>query len=105
VARSRQSARRAGHGRAVRTRGRPGEPARACELVRWYRSGEYLWNGRTLSWEYTRETPEGDQIDIAEFMGIHGGLIHSHRIYWGWFGFMEIVGNAVAKAANATEDA
>ncbi len=27
-------------------------------LVRWHRNGQYLWDGRTLSWEYLRATPD-----------------------------------------------
>jgi len=55
-------------------------------LVRWYRTGEYLWDGKTLVWEYPRETPDGDQVDITEVMDIGDGKIQRHRIYWGWFG-------------------
>ena len=58
--------------------------------VRWYRTGEYLTNGKTLVWEYPRETPEGEQIDILELMEISDGLIVNHRIYWGWKGCQHI---------------
>jgi hypothetical protein len=46
----------------------------------------YLTDGHTLFWEYPREAPGGDQIDLAEVMEIDGGLIRRHRVYWGWFG-------------------
>ncbi len=56
-------------------------------LGRWYRTGTFFANGRQLVWEYPRETPEGDQIDLMEVMDIAGGLIRHHRVYWGWVGF------------------
>ncbi len=55
-------------------------------LVRWYRTGKYLWDGTTLVWEYPREAPDGEQVDITEVMDIVDGKIQRHRIYWGWFG-------------------
>ncbi len=62
------------------TRGRPND------LVRWYRSGHYQFDGRTLTWEYPRQTPEGDQVDLVEVMDLAGPEIDHHRIYWGWTG-------------------
>jgi hypothetical protein len=57
------------------------------ELVRWYRSGRWLTDGvRLLAWEYPRETPDGDQVDLVEWMEIAVGLIQSHRVYGGWVG-------------------
>jgi steroid Delta-isomerase len=44
-----------------------------------------------LTWEYPRETPQGDQIDLVEFMDIADGLIAHHRVYWGWVGFKALV--------------
>jgi len=67
-----------------------GTQRRPNELVRWYRTGEYLTNGKTLVWEYPRETPEGEQIDILELMEISDGLIVNHRVYWGWKGCQHI---------------
>lgn len=67
-----------------------GTNRRPNELVRWYRTGDYLTDGRTLMWEYPRETPDGEQIDIMEVMEIHQGLIQHHRIYWGWKGCLQI---------------
>jgi hypothetical protein len=56
-------------------------------LVRWYRTGEWLTDGRRLLiWEYPRQTPNGDQVDLVEVMEIVIGLIRHHRIYWGWKG-------------------
>ncbi len=43
-------------------------------------------NNNTLIWEYPRETPTGDQVDILELMEIKIEKIFRHRIYWGWFG-------------------
>jgi ketosteroid isomerase-like protein len=63
-----------------------GTRRRPNELVRWYRTGTYLCDGRTLFWEYPRALPNGEQIDIAEVMEIADGVIQRHRIYWGWFG-------------------
>ena len=36
-------------------------------------------------WEYPRQAPDGDQMDIVEVMDIHDGLIQHHRVYWGWY--------------------
>jgi ketosteroid isomerase-like protein len=69
-------------------------------LVRWHRSGECLCDGRTLFWEYPRETPDGEQIDIAEVMEIDDhGLIRRHRIYWGWLGVAELTRATLAKTS------
>lgn len=62
------------------TRGRPNE------LVRFYRSGQFLFDDGRLVWEYPRHTPDGDQVDITEVMDLTGPKIRRHRIYWGWFG-------------------
>ncbi len=56
-------------------------------LGRWYRTGIFFSNGRQLTWEYPRETPQGDQVDLVEVMDIADGLIVHHRVYWGWVGF------------------
>lgn len=45
-----------------------------------------LTDGTRLTWEYPRESPEGDQMDIIEMMEIQDGLIKRHRVYWGWVG-------------------
>ncbi|MBR8144892.1 nuclear transport factor 2 family protein [Burkholderia sp. AU19243] len=55
-------------------------------LGRWYRTGLFFSNGRQLTWEYPRETPEGDQVDLVEVMDLRDGLIAHHRVYWGWVG-------------------
>jgi ketosteroid isomerase-like protein len=62
------------------TRGRPNE------LVRFYRTGQFLFQHARLVWEYPRQTPDGDQVDITEVMDLIGPRIRHHRIYWGWFG-------------------
>jgi hypothetical protein len=56
-------------------------------LGRWYRTGTFFANGRQLVWEYPRDTPQGDQVDLVEVMDIEDGLIRHHRVYWGWLGF------------------
>lgn len=63
-----------------------GTQARPHELVRFWRTGRYSFDGRTLIWEYPRKTPDGDQLDLAEVMDLSGSLITHHRIYWGWAG-------------------
>ncbi|MBN3816988.1 nuclear transport factor 2 family protein [Paraburkholderia sp. Se-20369] len=60
------------------------------KLGRWYRTGQFFANGRQLTWEYPRETPDGDQVDLVEVMDIRDGLIAHHRVYWGWVGFMAL---------------
>jgi hypothetical protein len=71
---------------------------RPNEFVRWHRRRTYLWDGLTLSWEYLRATPEGDQVDICEVMELVDGRIAAHRIYWGWFGTEMLINNAVRQA-------
>ncbi|MDQ6687295.1 MAG: nuclear transport factor 2 family protein [Actinomycetota bacterium] len=63
-----------------------GTDNRPNELVRWHRSRRYQFNGNTLIWEYPRETPDGDQVDLVEVMDLTGPKIAHHRIYWGWLG-------------------
>ncbi|WP_175694169.1 nuclear transport factor 2 family protein [Burkholderia ambifaria] len=66
------------------------------KLGRWHRTGTFFSNGRQLIWEYPRETPEGDQVDLVEVMDLRDGLIAHHRVYWGWVGFMALRGAAQA---------
>jgi ketosteroid isomerase-like protein len=55
--------------------------------LRWRRTGRWLSDGeRLLAWEYPRLTPDGEQVDVAEFFEIADGLIVAHRVYWGWKG-------------------
>jgi steroid Delta-isomerase len=61
------------------------------DLGRWYRTGTFFSNGRQLTWEYPRDTPQGDQVDLVEVMDIANGLIVHHRVYWGWVGFRALV--------------
>jgi len=60
-------------------------------VAEWYRTGEYLTNGRLLMWEYPRQTPNGDQTDILESIDVVDGLIQYHRVYWGWVGFKTLL--------------
>lgn len=63
-------------------------------LGRWYRTGTFFSNGRQLTWEYPRATPQGDQVDLVEVMDIASGRIAHHRVYWGWVGFRALTGLA-----------
>ena len=76
---------------------REGTQRRPNELVRWFRHGKYFTDGSTLIWEYPRQTPEGDQIDILEVMEIEDQKIRRHRIYWGWFGTRQLIASALKK--------
>ena len=49
-----------------------------------HRTG-FLSDGTTLTWEYPRRSPDGDQMDIVEVMEIREGLIRHHRVHWGWY--------------------
>ncbi|MEN3270655.1 MAG: hypothetical protein V7646_7549 [Pseudonocardia sp.] len=44
-----------------------------------FRAG-FLTDGTRLTWEYPRQSPEGDQMDIVEVMEIHDGLIAQRRL-------------------------
>jgi steroid delta-isomerase len=61
------------------------------DFGRWYRTGTFYSSGRQLVWEYPRETPHGDQIDLIEMMDVAHGLIAHHRVYWGWVGFKALL--------------
>src|ERR1700730_16324310 len=45
----------------------------------------FFSDGRMITWEYPRATPEGDQMELVEVMEIGDGLIQRHRVYWGWY--------------------
>jgi hypothetical protein len=49
-----------------------------------FRKG-FLTDGRTMMWEYPRQSPDGDQMELVEVMEIENGLIKRHRVYWGWY--------------------
>ncbi|OZC81684.1 MULTISPECIES: nuclear transport factor 2 family protein [unclassified Rhodococcus (in: high G+C Gram-positive bacteria)] len=68
------------------TRRRPDE----SELPSLHRSGSYQFDGHRLIWEYPRETPGEDQLDLVEVMELDGTRITRHRIYWGWNGIAHI---------------
>jgi predicted SnoaL-like aldol condensation-catalyzing enzyme len=46
----------------------------------------FFTDGRVLTWEYPRESPDGEQMDLVEVMEIEDGHIQRHRVYWGWYG-------------------
>jgi hypothetical protein len=78
---------------------------RPNELVRWYRDGTFLWNGQRLVWEYPRQMPQGEQVDIVEVMDIDEGKISHHRIYWGWFGFALLKQSFLKKSSETRSSA
>jgi len=45
----------------------------------------FFSDGRVVTWEYPRLSPEGDQMDLVEIVEIEAGLIRRHRVYWGWY--------------------
>jgi len=65
--------------------------ARTPDERQYYRTG-FFTDGRRATWEYPRQTPNGEQMDFVEVMEIEGGLIKAHRVYWGWRG-VEILSN------------
>jgi hypothetical protein len=65
--------------------------ARTPDERHYHRAG-FFTDGRRATWEYPRETPAGEQMDFVEVMEIEGGLIHAHRVYWGWRG-VDILAN------------
>lgn len=56
-----------------------------------YRTDMFLSTNKLLTWEYPRETPVGEQVDLVESMDIEDGLIVYHRVYWGWKGFQTLL--------------
>jgi steroid Delta-isomerase len=87
-----------GH-RQIRPFFEEGARRRPNELVRWHRTDTWLTDGkRLLMWEYPRQAPDGDQVELVEVMEIEHGLIQHHRIYWGWFGVNQLTQSAVRKA-------
>ena len=59
--------------------------ARTPDERQYYRAGLFT-DGRRVTWEYPRRTPDGEQMDFVEVMEIDEGLITAHRVYWGWRG-------------------
>lgn len=50
-----------------------------------HRAG-FFTDGHIVTWEYPRQAPDCDQMDLVEMMEINDdGLIQHHRVYWGWF--------------------
>ncbi len=65
--------------------------ARTPDERQYHRAG-FFTDGRRATWEYPRETPDGEQMDFVEVMEVEDGLIQAHRVYWGWRG-VEILAN------------
>lgn len=61
------------------------------DLGRWFRTDTFFSNDTRVTWEYPRDTPHGDQVDLVEVMDVADGLITHHRVYWGWVGFKSLV--------------
>lgn len=59
-------------------------------LIRKYFKKNFFTDGKTLMFEYPRQTPDGEQMDFVEVMEIKDGLIQYHRVYWGWRGLKVI---------------
>lgn len=75
-----------------------GGKRRPNELVRWHREpNRFFFDGQRLMWEYPREAPDGNQIELVEVMDLSNGLIQHHRIYWGWFGTQRLIQSALSK--------
>ncbi len=51
---------------------------------RHFRMG-FLTDGSHLTWEYPRQSADGEQMDLVEVMEVRDGLIQHHRVYWGWY--------------------
>jgi ketosteroid isomerase-like protein len=45
----------------------------------------FLTDGSRVTWEYPRQSGDGQQMDIVEVMEVRDGLIQHHRVYWGWY--------------------
>jgi predicted SnoaL-like aldol condensation-catalyzing enzyme len=45
----------------------------------------FFTDGHAVTWEYPRETPDGEQMDLVEIMHVEDGCIKHHRVYWGWY--------------------
>ncbi|QIG99358.2 MULTISPECIES: nuclear transport factor 2 family protein [unclassified Bradyrhizobium] len=53
----------------------------------------FFSDGRILTWEYPRQSPDGDQMDLVEIMEIENDLIQRHRVYWGWYALNVLKGS------------
>jgi steroid Delta-isomerase len=51
----------------------------------------FLFDGKSLFWEYPCQTLKGEQTEIAESVELDNGLIRAHRVYWGWVGFRNLM--------------
>lgn len=61
--------------------------------IRKYFKQNFFTDGKTLMFEYPRQTPDGEQMDFMEVMEIKKGLIQYHRVYWGWRGYQVLQEN------------
>jgi ketosteroid isomerase-like protein len=65
---------------------------------------DHLSDGSRITWEYPRESPDGDQMDVVEVMDIRDGLIARHRVYWGWVGVGMLRNGEHQRRAGQTDD-
>jgi hypothetical protein len=64
--------------------------ARTPDERHYHRAG-FFTDGHRATWEYPRQTADGEQMDFVEVMEIDDGLITAHRIYWGWRGVQILI--------------
>jgi hypothetical protein len=76
---------------------------RPHEVVSWYRSGRYFFDGVTLIWEYPGQAPDFEQLDLAQVLELRDGLIVRHRVYWGYRGVSQLLHSAAAQRERSTE--
>ncbi len=48
---------------------------RPDDLLRWYRTGVLFTNGKSLTWEYPRQTPVLNEIELIDMLYVKVGLI------------------------------
>ena len=61
-------------------------------LRQYHRAGSFT-DGHKVVIEYPGSTPDGEQIDAVEVMHLRDGLIHHHKVYWGWRGVQVLARN------------
>lgn len=69
------------------------------DLSQWHRTGAFSSSGRLLNREYSRGTPQGNQIDLVEVLDIGNALIVRHGLYWGGVGLKALVVTSDSQAS------
>ena len=54
--------------------------ARTPHERQYHREG-FFTDGHRATWEYPRQTSDGQQMDFVEVMDVENGLIQAHRVY------------------------